>query len=531
MPSHAGRRRISVERTAASIAHNHDHDYSALLEGVRASFAAVRDGPLFVTDATGLNELYLNSLPSERQVHNCHACQHFIERFGSLATIREDSKLTSAMWSAVDIPDFYRGTFEALAAEVARAKVVSVFYNKLETWGTPVTGSWSHVAVTPPRSLVYREGALNAEQAMAVSRENFRTVLTALTDFKPAALDQALRLFDAEALDRSEKFASPVRWLRQLQDRPRGRAGDNLVWRAVATAPEGYCHPKSSVIGPLLSDITAGLPFDDIKTKFAAMLHPLRYQRPQAAPAAGAIRVAEVLVEKLGIARSLERRFALLDEIETFWVPKCDTTPKGGGIFAHIRPRGVPSAPPVSLPTTTSTWEKFVRTVLPVAERLEMLMPANGNFEAYLTAAHADSPLIFKWSNPFSTYVYNSGSMPSDWGLQYNSWAPVLAVAQRPNMWGGESKPYLGEGVLLVLMDAVDRRTDQGNALFPEMLRDDIHGVRSVVESYSKSAVIGRPEGQYASGYGIIKKSGNINVTLRAFLSGAWSSYHIDHWD
>ena len=39
---------------------------------------------------------------------------------------------------------------------------------------------------------------------------------TALREFKPEALDQALRLFEGEHLERSEKFVAPLRWLRQL---------------------------------------------------------------------------------------------------------------------------------------------------------------------------------------------------------------------------------------------------------------------------------------------------------------------------
>jgi hypothetical protein len=35
----------------------------------------------------------------------------------------------------------------------------------------------------------------------------------------------------------------------QVERRPRGQRGENVVWRAIAGAPEGYCHPKASVIG------------------------------------------------------------------------------------------------------------------------------------------------------------------------------------------------------------------------------------------------------------------------------------------
>jgi hypothetical protein len=128
-------------------------------------------------------------------------------------------------------------------------------------------------------------------------------------------LDQALRLLEADALARSEKFIGPVKWLRALHDRPTGQRGENVLWRAIAAAPEGYCHPKASVIGPLLNDIASGLPFAKIKARFDAKMAPLRYQRPQAAPAALNIKAAEARVEKLAIAPALERRFARIEDL------------------------------------------------------------------------------------------------------------------------------------------------------------------------------------------------------------------------
>src|ERR1019366_3072135 len=158
--------------------------------------------------------------------------------------------------------------------------------------------------------------------------------------FTPPMLDEALRLLRAESLSNSERFISPVQWLRTLHDRPKGRAGENVLWRAIASAPDGYCHPRASVVGSLLEDIAAGKPFAEIKRAFDAKLHPLIYQRPQAAPTAGNIKAAEAIVEKLGIAPSLERRFARLDEVLPWaiWQPKAPAAPQNtGGVFGHLK--------------------------------------------------------------------------------------------------------------------------------------------------------------------------------------------------
>lgn len=530
-------KRDAVALSAAAVEHNHEHDYSALLSGVRASFDAIASEhpQLFLTNADGLNDLYLDSLPSERQVHTCHACKRFIGTFGNLVAITEAGDTVPAMWNPDGVPEFYRPAFAALHARVKKARVVSPFITADAVWGMPRTGDWTHISVTAPAGMLYRGRVLTAGQAMAAAKENFRTVATALAEIKPAALDEALRILNADAVARSEKFIAPVKWLRALHDRPKGRKGENVLWRATAAAPEGYCHPRASVVGTLLEDIAAGLPFEDIRAKFNAKLGGLVYQRPQAAPTAGNIKAAEALVEKMGIAPSLHRRFARLDEVQTIWKPTAPKAPpETAGVFGHLKPKASADVKPVNLPSVTMTWEKFARTILPTAEAMDFMVPAHGNFTATLTAADADAPPILKWDredkrNPCSSYVYHGGSSAAQWRLMAGHWAGVTGISPRPNLWGENPAPHLGEGLTLILAGAADTRTGQGNALFPETLRDELHAVRSTIEAYSKHAEIGGVGDASACGYGIGK--GKMDIRVRSFASGAWSEYRIDRWD
>lgn len=536
MTPHPNRKRKTATKTAAF--HSHERDYSALLIGVRSSFEATigNRAKLFLTNADGLNELYLDSLPSERQHHNCSACRRFIERYGSLVTIAESGETIPAMWDYEGMPEFYRETFAAIQTRVKKARIVAPFLAKEKTWGTPVTGPWSHIAVTPPTEAIYRERALTAGQAMAAAKENFRTVASALTEFTAPTLDEAIRMLQADTLARSEKFLAPVKWLRALHDRPKGRLGENILWRAIASAPEGYCHPTASVIGPLLDDIAAGLPFAEIKAKFDAKMHPLQYQRPQAAPTAGNIAASEALVAKLGIAPSLERRFARLDECQSVWRPIGRAKPNAPaeGVFGHLKPKGIDAIRPIDLPASMMTWDKFSRVVLPTAEQIEISVPNHGRFIALVTAVHADAPPILKWDqdderNPVSWYLYHYGSSAHQWRLTGGSWTKINAIVRNPSMWGTKPMPFLGDGAVIVIEGAADTRTGQGNALFPEVLKEELHGARSTIEAYSKSAAISGIETASACGYHVGKSAAE--CTLRAFSSGAWTPYRIDRWD
>lgn len=521
-----------VPRRAATVRHLHDEDYSGLLSGVTNSFILFSSAPhLFCTDADGLYDLYLKNIPARfRQHHTCSACRRFIENYGGLVTIGKDGEHAPAMWNREFASEFYEPAFQAMHDRVKRAKVTSVFLTKEKTWGLPETGVWKHMAVRPPAHLVYSGLALTAGQAMAAAIENVKTVSTALGEFTPAMLDQALRLLEGERLAQSEKFIGPVRWLRRLHDRPKGRLGQNLLWAAVAAAPEGYCHPRASVVGSLLEDIAAGMGFADIKKRFDAKMHPLLYQRPQAAPSEGNIKAAEDLVARLGIEASLSRRFARLDELETIWTPHSRPRvphPPIAGVFDHLRAE---SPAGLDLPQIRVTWEKFARVVLPDTEKIEVRLGDRASLLAFTTAQNPDAPLLFKWDNPVAWYLYHGGSAPSDWGVSARSWLRVTAIAPLPTMWGARPQPHLGEGVVLVIANCVDRRSNQGNALFPANLRGDLHGVRSTIEAYSKRAVIGGRESASACGLDI-RKGSNETAAVRVLASGGWAEYAIDRWD
>ena len=57
-------------------------------------------------------------------------------------------------------------------------------------------------------------------------------------------------------------------------------AQNNLIWRAVATAPPGWCHVKTTMIATRSTISCSRLDFDEIKRKWDAKMHPLKYQRP-----------------------------------------------------------------------------------------------------------------------------------------------------------------------------------------------------------------------------------------------------------
>jgi len=536
MVNHPRRNRKAAVVQDLSVRHDHEAEYPLLRQAIISAAKAIpQTVRLFRTDASGLFDLFLNSLPEARQVHNCTACRRFMKEYGNLVLIADDGNTIPAFWHSDAVPMFYQPAVAAIGKVISKAKVTAPFLSSDLVWGIPITGDWAHMALpvnTTPASAMWSGRASTAKQAMAAKREDYRTVATALSEFTPEMLREALRLLEAETLAQSERFIGPVKWLLGLhaaRKATKGPARDNLLWKAIASAPDGYCHPRASVVGTLLEDIAAGMSFADVKARFNAKMHPLRYQRPQAAPSAGNIKAAEALVEKLGIAPSLERRFARLNEIQAMWKPAPVQVAAGEGVFGHLKPKGA-TAPAIELPTLTMTWEKFARTILPSAEAIDAMVPAHGNFLAYLSAVHLDAPPILKWDredarNPVSHYVYNGGSPASRWCL-IPGWRKVTAVCGPPATWGENPMEFLGKSVTFILDGAVDSLTGQGNALFPETLKADLHAVRSTIEAYSRSASIAGRE--TASACGLAFDAG---MMVRCMSSGHWTSYRLDRWD
>jgi hypothetical protein len=517
-----------------------DAIYSAFLDRLQARFRLNAAGSkLFTTNVEGLWDVYLDSfLAGNRQYHNCNSCKHFIERFGGVVTIGEDGIAQPAFWHVDDADILHADAVGKMARAISRATVNGVFLSPLPEWGSPVTGVWRHLHVLPPKELVFYSATRSADQAMAEKREDFRNVQRALEEFPRLLVAQALSLLNTETLYGSEKATGPARWLFDLHTRIEEFKGrrTNVVWRAVATAPAGFCHPRSSMIGTLLEDLAQGLPVETVARRFKDKMDPLQYQRPQAPPSAGNIAQAEKLVAGMGIEPSLKRRYARLDEIETIWEP-IEERPvsRAGRVFSHLKPKDTTTPTPLTVSSKVMTFEKFRRTLMPTAKSIELLVTSPDNYAALMTAVHPDAPPILQWDmperrNPFSWYLYDGGSAATSWGLAI-AWTPVTAIAVRPCHWYGASFTHQAEGAFFILKGAKDSRARlAGAGLFPGILKSDLHGIRATIEAYSKTAV---PAGQdEASACGLSIQKDFCNVRLRVTDAvGTRVEVRLDRWD
>lgn len=496
---------------------------------IRRRVAFALQEPLFLTGVKPLFPEFLRMLPeSRRQHYKCSCCRRFFERYGGLVTIDKLGETWPLLWGPGSVPRMFQEAFARVWQNVKDSKVVGQFLWSEEIWGTPVTGDWTHLSGQAGRPAL--SATLTAEQVAAQRLEDFKMLKHALGDYGVEVARTAVRILEADALDRSEKTVGVAKWFLALhQEILNNRARrDNIVWTAVATAPPGFCHVRSTMISTLLDDIKEGVGLDVIAARWAKKMHPLQYQRVTSELKEGQVRAANAFMEKLASAGSLARRFARRSDITyRIWEERpLEATPLGGGVFDHL----LPKAAEIELPGKTLTWVKFLKEVLPRARKIELRVPSTrSSFAALVTAANPEAPPLLQWSNHVSWYLYHQGSHATDWGLIAGSWEEVPVVTCLPCHWEG-GQAHQGEGIILVLPRARDLRHKAGGGWFSECLRSEYHGVRAAMEHYANSAAIAGRELGDACGL-LLPKGQSWNAELRVHDGGGTAVYKLDRWD
>lgn len=538
---------------------NSNDGYETFLDDIKRRFNEVTEHnkiKLFTTDAKGLWEAFLNGLPQvARQHYNCRSCRRFIENFGGLLAMSEDGSAVSPLWNQFEVPLFFSTSVENMSQIVHNTQITGVFLSDTRVLGKPHDGEWEHIAITLHHTQVSFSKLYTAEQLMAEKVQDFETLQNALRAYSLDTIKQAVSILEADAVSRSEKSLGKAEWFLELAKKvKKARTSDQhnkLIWYAVATAPVGFTHIRSGVLGTLLDDIASGMmSFDVIKRRFDEKMRADRYQRPQAAPKAGNIKRGNEIIAKLGLERSLNRRYARIDELKLLWTPKRRSSGRqnnpisSGGVFDNVKPRETQrfNARPTNnkpVPTVTMTWEKFAKTVLPKAHRIEYWAGNwRSGYAALVTAEDPTAPPIIQWDkendrNPVSWYQYANGSVPSNWNLESDMYHEVTGITYQPSMWNeDESMKHQGKGVILILDGAKDRNHSQvSNALFPEILRSELHEIRATIEEYSRNE---RLTGHADSACGIRLQAiggGNWRAKVRVTTDLGVAVYELDRWD
>lgn len=501
----------------------------------------------FMTEGPLLFQAYVNSFKkdSDKVEHNCRACAAFIERHGRLAFITDNGEVVPALWDNTRVSGIYRAPVKAMEAIVRGSTIASIAYFDSATLGRHTDGGFQHLSIQHNNKSrqVKKPEAHHAE--MIIQKEHFNNLNRGLADFNVTLVRRVLKMIQNESLKNGNLIENWAKWLERIYINMaratvvKANRG-NIVWKAVAEAPAGWCEFRKSSIGSLLQNLKDGMDEADAIAIFDDITKAVNYQIPVAAPTEGNIDQAERLIAAMGLAPSLERRFAGLSDFPAFWNPKpVEAAPSGEGVFGDLRKatktkKHVYDAPSVA--PTVMTWEKFSRKILPDVLSMTMHIPSGRrNYGAFLTAVHPDAPPLFKWDtdpdnrNPVSSYAHEGGSTPQQWSLIPGYRVPVIALTVMPWMLN-PNITHMGLGVLFVLEEAQDQ-DNQSLALFPPDMLSALHEVRATIVAHSEAGQLQEcPEDQLLSGY-IFNNKTTTPIDLRVTTSLGVSDYKIDRWD
>ena len=549
--------KISIAPSPLNNYDNSSDGYDELLKSVTDKFEYVTSDRVTLFKCSTKNLLYdifLQNIPEEaRQHYNCNTCRNFVNIYGALVYIDDNNEHKSAVWDYDSTPEFFKPAVKAMIDEVEnKSSIYSIYYTKKGTLGTTVTGEWKHIHACFNKNCNCKSKVSTYTSVQELndyinnSIQNYKMVNNALDEYNLNIANQALILLETNSLCRSEKFtnmAKAVVCLFEALDKEKNnRKRNNIIWKYCAeNANNNYCHIKSGMLGTLYDDIKYGYDFDTIAKRFANKVDPLHYMRPKAAPSKGNIQRAEELIHELGLEKSLERRFANIDELYYVWKPeeketKVDSN-NSGSIFGHLLDKETiernNNKQSIHTGSKTVTWKKFAKDILPKVKSMQVEIPYRTNrFVCYTTALHADAKPILKYDkednrNPIAIYAYQGESYAKDWNLVNNEFYDVYGISTDPKDFG-KSMDELHDVMLMIKgMKDLRKINVKGNALFPEILISELHEVRSTIEAYSNEAQLYDYDKYAACGIVLIN-----DTVLKVDLgSGVTATYIIDRFE
>ena len=479
-------------------------------------------------------EVYLNAFetahgPEDRQEHDCRCCLEFLKQVGSLVYVAEDGTLRSALWDETEVDDYFKPVIAALRAAAENNTIARPFVSAHEAYGEIEKGGWNHFYLKNVKKWFH--GNYTAYEWSAKLVEDYRILTSTFDRFREEHVDKAIELLAYGKLERNEALVKHANWLKgvfQIKNNFKGRERTNLLWHVVVTAPYGYTHYHSTLFGLILEDIIEGVPFETIRRRHANLAKSEVYQRPTSKPSEALIQQAEKIVGAIGIAESLQRRYATVDDVLKYnppvWLqPVEEVKEDSAGVFKHLLPNAKQAKVKEHIKMGATSWYYFSKEVLPHAKSFSVQAPSRAGYVSFVTAQDESAKPIIKWDredarNPISWYTLVGGASAQDFGLMAGYFTNVNSIIRNP----------MNEEGLFLLLDGCAHTGERGLGLFPEIMRAELYDVRKVIENFSNEGVLGVVEGKRAGGMFI--GDGINGLLIRVDDGTAIKEYNISSW-
>lgn len=370
-------------------------------------------------DRDKLWDTYLSSFPEgtnpifrERGEHDCNCCKSFIRAIGGIVAII-DNKIVS-IWD-INVGGHYQVVADALSNLVKSQSIDNFFLRSEKTVGTDKNYeqsdsgviTWEHFFLQLPPKFVCKKDDIGT---ILSEHQNTKSVmLRSLTEITIDSLNTVLDLISQNSLYRGEEHKFAVTEFLKVKTKfdritnPVDR--DIFCWSLVKTMSQAVSRIRGTVIGSLLVDLSEGRDLEESVKSYESKVAPQNYKRPTALVTKSMITNAKKTIEELDLTSSLERRFAVLEDITVNNVLFADRSAKKrmGDVFDELT--GMVAEKPKNLDKVEEVGiESFLSDILPRVSSIEVLFENKheSNLVSLIAPVDLTSKPMFKWDNKFS---------------------------------------------------------------------------------------------------------------------------------
>jgi len=396
-------------------------NFDTFRDAVHVQFTKMAKLELFQTevDKDKLWETYLASFPAgtnpiykERTKHDCTCCKQFIRACGSVVAV-VDNKLVS-IWD-IEVDGFFQEVANAMSALVKSYLIKNLYLHDVRALGNKATHqeleggevlTWSHFYFKLPTKFIATGDTLGSKLSEARSTKDvFKRGVSEISDTSIAIV---IELIKQKAIYRGEEFLGIVKAF--AEEKAVFNMISNLVerdifcWLRSMSIGGAAARVRNTSIGTLLVDLSSGMELDAAVRLFESKVAPSNYKRPTSIITKSMIEKAEKTVNELGIGASLQRRYAIMEDINATNILFANRSAKKimnpFEELKHEVPTNIKSLNKV----TEIGIEEFISTVLPKVNSVELMFENTheNNLVSLIAPTDLTAPNIFKWANNYT---------------------------------------------------------------------------------------------------------------------------------
>lgn len=364
----------------------------------------------------GTNEIYI-----KRREHDCSCCRHFIKAFGNVVVIKDNNIHT--IWDVDTGSSTFQPVADALAAYIKSHKVTDVYVTKehcigvkhnhasVERNGKLTAVTFNHFHIELPNKF-FTDSYKSVERIRGEFRDIKNVFRRSLAEISVDSLDTVLELIRSNTLYRGNEWKNVLEtflvYKKAYDTLTNDVQRDLFAWENSIKAGAVIGKLRNHSIGTLLIDISEGKDLDEAVTAYERIVAPENYKRPKAIFTQRMLDEAKETITSMGYLDSLQRRYAVLDDITVnniLFANKDSAKHIAGAedVFAEMA-KSVSAKPKKFSRLEEVSAENFIKNILPTASDVEVYFENKhiANMVSLIAPAIAGSKTMFKWNNNFS---------------------------------------------------------------------------------------------------------------------------------